>query len=185
VLIEGRGREALTSLLPPGADRVDVSVRWLECEVVRAFERGRIDSAEFASRLVREWALELDPEAFIAQFARWPGDFFPGAKDLVRDLRRRHRVACFSNSNAVHWARFPDLSGLFDATFSSHLIGHVKPDREGFEHVLGELDVHPREVCFLDDLQPNVDSALALGMRAHRVEGVAGVVAALEREGLR
>ena len=61
VLVENGGRAALTAMLPQKAQPGDVRLRWLASSVVQQFERGRISSNEFASSLVKEWGLELDP----------------------------------------------------------------------------------------------------------------------------
>ena len=60
----------------------------------------------------------------------------------------------------------------------------MKPDREIFEHVVAALDRPAERVLFLDDNQPNVDGARAVGLRAARVKGVAQARAALVAEGV-
>jgi glucose-1-phosphatase len=184
VLIENSGREKLTALLPKGADNGDVRLRWLACRVVQQFERGKISRDEFAAALVEEWGIDLAPADFLASFAQWPNTFFPGARELVADLRRHHRVSCLSNSNEVHWERFPELDTLFEHALSSHRIGHVKPDREAFEHALQRTGARPRDTWFFDDLEPNVAAARAVGMRAVQVDGLAAVREVLAMEGL-
>ncbi len=184
VLLENTGREKLTSLLPEGTPPGDVRLRWLASPVVRRYERGHISSQDFAANLVREWGIALEPDAFLSHFAQWPKGFYPGAKELLQELRREHTVVCLSNSNEVHWARFPEIATLFEQAFSSHQIGHVKPDPEAFAFVLAAMQVHPRDAWFFDDLQPNVDAARALGINAIRVEGMGELFAALHSEAL-
>jgi HAD superfamily hydrolase (TIGR01509 family) len=161
-----------------------VRLRWLACRVVQEFERGRVCREEFAARLVAEWGLGLSPADFLASFAAWPNAFFPGARELVTELRKRHRVCCLSNSNEVHWERFPELDTLFEHALSSHRIGYVKPDREAFEHALQRTGARPRDTWFFDDLEPNVAAARSLGMNAVQVEGLAAVREVLVMEGL-
>jgi putative hydrolase of the HAD superfamily len=184
VLVENGGREALTAMLPHKAEPGDVRLRWLASPVVQRFERGHISADEFASSLVKEWELELEPTEFIQSFATWPKGFFPGALDLLTHLRPRYQLACLSNSNEVHWARFPELATMFDFAFSSHQIGHVKPDAAAFNCLLTRTGAEPGNVYFFDDLEPNVDAARALGIRAIQVEGIPALKAALESEGL-
>jgi glucose-1-phosphatase len=184
VLVESNGRAALTAMLPVGSEIGDVPLRWLASPVVQQFERGHIPTQEFASALVKEWGLELDPYEFIQAFATWPKGFFPGAKELVAKLRSHHQVACLSNSNEVHWAQLPELASMFDFALSSHQIGHVKPDVGAFVHLLNETGARAENVYFFDDLQPNIEAAQALGIRAIQVEGISALKAALRREGL-
>jgi putative hydrolase of the HAD superfamily len=184
VLVENGGREALTALLPYKLEGVDVRERWLESPAVRLFERGQMASGTFAAAIIEEWRLELQPSEFIASFATWPKDFFPGAKELIAELKQHHRVACLSNSNAIHWERFPEVPTLFHASFPSHQIGCVKPDREAFAHALREMDAQPRDVYFFDDLAPNVAGAKAAGINAFQVEGISQIEPILRRERL-
>jgi HAD superfamily hydrolase (TIGR01509 family) len=182
VLLENTGREALTAMLPSEMEPGDVRLRWLASSVVQRFEQGHISADEFAHTLVKEWKLKLDPVTFIEAFATWPKGFFPGAKELLGTLRTQHRVICLSNSNEVHWARFPELPTLFDLAFSSHQIGHVKPDREAFEFVVARANADAHDIYFFDDLLPNVEAARALGIKAFQVEGLPDLKAALHSE---
>ena len=61
---------------------------------------------------------------------------------------------------------------MFDATFASHEIGFVKPERAAFEYVVEHLGVRPEEIVFLDDAEPNTVAARDIGIQGHRVLGV-------------
>ncbi len=184
VLVENTGEQGLWSLLPYQLSREEIWARWLASDAVRRFECGQISPEVFAARFIEEWRLEVGPAAFIESFVTWPRGLFDGAAALVRNLRARHCVACLTNNNALHWARFPELPALFDASFASHLTGLLKPDPEAFEHVLRELDVRADQVYFLDDLAQNVEAARKVGMRAVQVRTFAEVEPALRAEGL-
>ena len=184
VLVENTGEQGLSSLLPYQLDRREIWARWLASDAVRRFERGQISPEVFAARFIEEWRLEVGPAAFIEAFVTWPKGLFDGAAALVRNLRAQHRVACLSNTNALHWARFPELPELFDSIFASHLTGFLKPDPEAFEHVLRQLEVRAEAVWFFDDLLPNVEAARKLGIRAVQVRTFAEVEPALRAEGL-
>lgn len=184
VLVENTGEQGLSSLLPYQLDRQEIWARWLASGAVRGFERGQISPEVFAARFIEEWRLEVAPAAFMDAFVAWPRGLFDGAAALVRNLRARHRVACLSNTNALHWARFPELPELFDSIFASHLTGFLKPDPEAFEHVLRQLDVRADTVCFFDDLSQNVEAARRVGIRAVQVTTFAEVEPALRAQGL-
>ena len=149
--------------------------RWLTCEWVRRFERGACPKEDFARGVVDDWALELTPDAFLAEFGQWLVGPLPGAQELVGEVRERVPVACLSNTNSIHWdagaARWP-LWTAFDRAFLSFEIGMVKPDREVFDHVAKELDSEPATLLFLDDNTINVEAALAAGFQARRAVGV-------------
>jgi len=184
VLVENTGEQGLASLLPYRLGREEIWARWLASDAVRRFERGQISPEVFAARFIEEWRLELGPAAFIEAFAAWPKGLFEGAAMLLRKLRALHRVACLTNNNPLHWSRFPELPGLFDSIFASHLTGFLKPDPEAFEHALRELDVRAEAVWFFDDLLQNVEAARKVGIRALQVRGFADVEPALRAEGL-
>ncbi len=151
--------------------------RWLYSPAVRRFERGSSSSDEFAREIVREFDLPVDPATFLAQFERWPTGPFPGALELLAELEDRFRLACLSNSNALHWPRFLSdmhLGEAFHHHFVSHELGALKPDLEVFELVVERLGCAPERILFLDDNQLNVDGARAAGLHAERAEGVAG-----------
>ena len=150
--------------------------RWLASPSVRQFETGLATADEFATALCREFALPIADADFLAAFALWPSRAFPGAHNLLAALAARHRLAVLSNNNSVHWERISrdmGLGGYFSATFLSHEIGLIKPDRAAFEHVVAALGCAPERILFLDDNLVNVEQARAVGMVAHRVTGVA------------
>ncbi|HVB48225.1 MAG TPA: HAD family phosphatase [Burkholderiales bacterium] len=184
VLVEARGRDALQSMLGRRLEPEAIMARWLASAAVGRFERGLIPSEAFAEEFIAEWGLALGPREFLEDFAAWVTGFFDGAEALVGALRTRHRVACLSNINAVHWARLPGLPEMFDAVFASHLTGLMKPDRQAFEYALRELAVRPDAVVYFDDLAPNVEAARSLGMRAFRVAAFSDIERALRAQGL-
>jgi putative hydrolase of the HAD superfamily len=96
-------------------------------------------------------------------------------------------LACLSNTNTIHWPHVRDtlgLSGLLHRYYLSHEIGHLKPTRTAFEHVLVDLGCTPSRVIFLDDNQLNVDAAQAVGIQAYRTVGIAEVKTTLQSLGL-
>ncbi|MCX7960554.1 MAG: HAD-IA family hydrolase, partial [Burkholderiales bacterium] len=73
---------------------------------------------------------------------------------------------------------------LFDVCFASFRTGLMKPDARAFRHALEALGAEPARVWFFDDLAENVAAARALGIRAHRVQGLEALIAKLRAEGL-
>lgn len=147
---------------------------WARCEASHALESGRMTAEAFGACAVRELGLELAPQAFVESFKTWTRDFYPGALAMLAELRKSYRVGCLSNSNALHWG--PRFEAPFDFAYSSHLIGHMKPDAAAFEHVLRQQKLDPAAVCFFDDSEANVAAARRLGMQAHHVLGFQDLV---------
>jgi glucose-1-phosphatase len=184
VLVENVGYAALQALLPGHPEPAHLRERWLGSSLARAFETGRIAPDEFASRFVREWEIDLSPEAFITAFKSWPKGFYPGAETLLRDLRRRYPVSCLSNSNVLHWGQLEGWATLFDPVFVSHLTGEIKPDPSAFLQVIEKLGVSPAQIYFFDDAPPNVAAARQLGIQAFHVDGFAALRALLQSPGV-
>ena len=59
-----------------------------------------------------------------------------------------------------------ELFNLFDDIIVSGEVGVMKPDREIFEFTLRKIGLHADQCLFIDDSQPNVDAASALGFQA-------------------
>lgn len=184
VLVENHGSAKLTAMLPSPLEPEEVWRRWLGSPSVRSFERGRISPEQFASAFVEEWQIGMEPSAFLQAFAMWPQGLYDGVEELLRHLKDPHRLACLSNTNVIHWQRFPQLHALFDSCFLSHEIGLVKPDRAAFEYALEHLKVRAEDVYFFDDLLFNVSAARELGIKAFHVESFSEIEPILRGENL-
>ncbi|HEX3840155.1 MAG TPA: HAD family phosphatase [Acidimicrobiales bacterium] len=174
VLLQMQGVPAMRRLSGVSSDE-ELWNRWLTCSWVRRFESGACSADSFAEGVVNDWRLPVSPAAFLEQFRSWPTGPLPGAESLVREAMARVPVACFSNTNALHWndhLREWPLVRLFETHFLSFEIGSLKPDRRAFDHLAGAVGPSPDRVLFLDDNTANVDGALASGFSAVRVSGV-------------
>ncbi len=172
VLIGNPGFQHFKDLLPDKPDLAELKARWLASRAVRRFESGQCKPHEFASDFIAEWQIEIAPDDFVELFRGWPADVADGAFDLVRRLRANYRVACLSNSNELHWARYQSFIAEFDVAISSHLCGRLKPDRDAFEAAALLCDARPADICFFDDSQQNIDGARSVGMHAFLVNDI-------------
>jgi glucose-1-phosphatase len=187
VLIELAGVDRMLELCNHAFSADQLWARWLASEGVRRFESGRASPDEFGAAMLDEFGLSIAAAQFLEEFTTWPKGVFPGSFELLERLSASYRLACLSNTNALHWPRVCDEMGLaryFETNFASHLIGMLKPDVEIFQHVVDQLGCPPARILFLDDNQLNVASARAAGMVARRVAGLAEVRAALAEVGV-
>jgi glucose-1-phosphatase len=188
VLVDVEGVAAFQRMLGRPLSQEEVWQRWLTASTwVSTFESGRCTPEAFAAGVVAEWGLTVTAEAFLDDFRSWPTRLFPGVRDMLALLAQRCTLACLSNTNSVHWPHVRDtlgLSGLLHRYYLSYEIGHLKPARAAFEHVLADLGCHPACVVFLDDNQLNVNAAQAVGIQAYRTIGIAEVQTALRSLGL-
>lgn len=99
----GGGVSAMQRLAGIGTAE-EVWRRWLSCEWVRSFERGRCKPEEFARGVVSDWELSIGANEFLEHFRGWPEDLFDGARELLDELRGNVQVGCLSNTNSLHWS---------------------------------------------------------------------------------
>lgn len=157
-------------------------------EPFRRHETGHLSADGYFAHLRERLALECDAAAVRAGFNAILVAQIDEAVRLLDVMRPDVPRYVISNTNAVHVAQiehaFPALLPRFDRVFTSHQIGHRKPDAAAFAHVLREIGVAAPQVLLFDDLQPNVDAARACGMQAVLVRGPGDVRAGLEERGL-
>jgi putative hydrolase of the HAD superfamily len=174
VLVELSGVEVMLGWLGQSMTTEEMWRRWLRSEPVRQFETGRIEAAEFATRVTQEFDLPVDPQRFLESFTRWPTGLYPGTLEMLERIPSTYQRALLSNSNSLHWPRVlgeMQLGSVFDHHFVSHLTGRIKPDADAFEHVAATLGCAPARVLFLDDNSLNVEAARQVGMQSVRVQG--------------
>jgi glucose-1-phosphatase len=183
VIIELRGLPILNEWVGTDYTAEEVWNKWLTSAAPRAFEAGKIDKNEFASRIIDELYLNIGVAEFLDYFTTLPIAPFQGAIEMLEALKNSYKTALFSNSNEIHWERKMSkmkLGSVFNFHFASHLMGKVKPDAESFEYVIYELAVSPSQILFFDDNQLNVEAARNAGMRAERVTGLQELQKALK-----
>jgi putative hydrolase of the HAD superfamily len=187
VLVEFDGIAPLLALSGGALTREQARQFWILSNAVRRFETGRCSGGEFAAAAVAELRLDIAPDVFLQQFVSWERGPMPGALELLDSLKLRFVVACLSNNNELHWRWLCEETALpakFDRCYLSHEIGHMKPDRAAFDHVIRDLGVAPGRVLFLDDNPECVAGARAAGLPACRACGVDGVRNALASFGV-
>jgi putative hydrolase of the HAD superfamily len=60
----------------------------------------------------------------------------------------------------------------------------MKPDAAAYGHVIERIGCRPEEILFFDDSPECIEGAASLGIRGHVVQGLHGVLSALESEGI-
>jgi HAD superfamily hydrolase (TIGR01509 family) len=188
VLVGTGGVASLRALAGIDSDEV-LWARWLSCPWVRRFEAGQCTSEEFAAGMVADWALALEPAAFLEEFSGWPQPPFEGALELVDAVRAAVPAGAgfLSNMNSFQWAANYEaipLTEAFAFRFLSFELGLVKPDAAIFEAVADRLPVPRQRVLFLDDNEINVEAAQDAGFAARHVRGVEAAREALVARGV-
>jgi putative hydrolase of the HAD superfamily len=137
-----------------------------------ALSEGRLTLRELYARILADGGRRVDPSAAVARhlavYERAATPLDARVLALVQRLRRRHVVACLTNTE-VEVGRFNRSRGLFapfDRAFLSTEMGLHKPDRAIFDRVLADVGCAPDEALFTDDKLDNVAGAQAAGMHA-------------------
>lgn len=122
---------------------------------------------------------------------RWPETLAGSHEDTVAILRELHDrgvpLYALSNWSAEMFphaeARFEWLE-CFDGVVVSGRVRMAKPEAAIFRHLLDTYGLQPGDVFFVDDHEPNVLAARALGIYAHHFRDAAGLRLDLEGHGL-
>ncbi len=157
---------SLGALWAPGSVG-EASLEEIEQRTAVAFG---VDSATVASLMEDMWA-------------EYVGTLNGELCDYFRRLRPRYRTGILSNSFVGAREREERLyrfSELCDEIVYSHEEGAAKPDPRIYHAVCDRLRVAPAATLFLDDVQENVDGAIAVGMRAIRFRDTAQAIAELD-----
>lgn len=155
-------------------------------KLIDGVERGRVSPRELFE-IVRD---ELGFSEGYAGFRRlWCASFRlrPGAVELMRRAARRRPVYLLSNTNPIHYdfiRRNYAFPGYARGAVLSYRVGLRKPEPAIYQAALRRAGVAAEEALFIDDLQPNVDSALLVGMHAVRYSTTPALARALERFGV-
>ena len=137
-------------------------------------ERGEITEAEFRGRIEPHLEDGFD-------LTRLRTVYFERMQpnrtmiELVRELRGGGVRTALVTNNVREWeplwrSKLPEIDELFEVVVDSAFVGVRKPDPAIYELTLERLGAGAAECVFVDDLEPNCETARALGMLAVRFE---------------
>lgn len=150
--------------------------------------RGEEPFRDAIARLLRSWHLEEDPDRVLAMWEDFDPD--PEAFAVVAGVRAAGTPSHLATNQQDHRTRYMRGLGydaLFDRVFYSSEVSAMKPEPAYFHRVLDALRIEPSRVLFIDDNEQNIESARALGIRAHHhdpASGAAGLRSALAAAGV-
>jgi putative hydrolase of the HAD superfamily len=131
-------------------------------------------------RLVAEGIDKKRARSAVAAWSR-PGEPIPEALDLVRQARKRCRVALFTNATTrlADDLRLLGLDREVDAVVSSARIGMAKPAPGSFRRALRVLQHSAATTVFCDDKAENAEGARRIGIDGVHVPDTAALRQAL------
>jgi FMN phosphatase YigB (HAD superfamily) len=137
-------------------------------------EAGRISDEDFLKEIKKLLSVEVSDEAVIEAWNALLLHFPPERIALLGELKSRYRLFLFSNTNAIHYEKFSEiyrqsfggsLEDHFEKAYYSHSLGHRKPDEAGFEQIIRENGLDPKQTLFVDDALMNVEGAIKAGLK--------------------
>jgi putative hydrolase of the HAD superfamily len=138
-----------------------------------AYDRGDLTGIGFWRNFARRASLDLD-EGTIEELNRQDARMWTTQNAAVlqwqQALKRRGlRTAILSNMGDTVFESVDRAFAWihdFDVCVWSYQVRLVKPDAAIYRLTLDRIGIAPDEALFLDDKQPNIDAARALGMHA-------------------
>ncbi len=143
------------------------------------YDRGDLSPEAYWSALAKDAGTQLAPEQFI-QLRQWDLDMWAHDNPaMVEWLRQVHsagvKTALLSNmphEMVRHVRQQFDWLDQFDHLTFSAEVSLIKPDAAIYAHSLRGVGVAASEALFVDDKEPNVQGARAVGLRALRFRSV-------------
>ncbi|WP_338014423.1 HAD-IA family hydrolase [Deinococcus cavernae] len=135
----------------------------------RAFWSSYSDELAGKLNIHREQARELAEQYPYEKYLK----AVPNARAVLLALRGRGlKIGVLSNTlpSIERTLEAIGLGDVVDVALATCTLGVHKPELEAFTLAAQAMQVHPREVLFVDDRQENVDAARQVGMHAYLID---------------
>ena len=175
-------------------DTTDARNRFLDSVCTMAWHMRHDAGVSFADNAAALIADHPEQESEIRAWGgRWMEMFdgyIDGTPDLIERLHARHvPLYALTNMPSETWPlmqqHFGPVLGRFRHVVVSGDLGMTKPDPAIYNHTLEAIGYpDPAAVLFIDDSEPNIAAADALGFATHHFTGAAGLEATLAHHGL-
>lgn len=134
------------------------------------FEKNQITPNEFKDHLMSKLKIKFEGDTFEQGWNSIYDEIIPGVPELLAKLKKSYRLVALTNTNIVHyptWAtKYAPTLEIFECVFSSHIIGHRKPEPAAYQVVLDYLQMPPVHTWFFDDNPENIAAAQKMGINA-------------------
>jgi glucose-1-phosphatase len=141
-------------------------------ELIVRFDVGEMGGEMFSRLAIRMIGFQGDEREFTSI---WNGIFGsnPRMERSILALKDRFPLFLLSNTSDLHLAylmqNYTVLQHFADGVFSFRA-RCAKPDRKIFETAIQQFGLQPEHTIYVDDLAPNVRSALDIGLKAIRYD---------------
>lgn len=174
VLVRIRWHQQVSRILQRDVPFEEIHALWGQSRSTHEFETGQLDFDGFTDAFLTEFQPPVSRSEFQQLFRDIVDDDFPGAVELLDELRGHYTLSLLSNTNPCHWDIVRERNTflpLLHHHFTSLDLGVMKPDPAIYQAVLNRLNAMPEETLFFDDGVKNVAAARELGMEAEEVNG--------------
>ena len=163
-----------------GRDMAEAYSQKSQVSIFDELETGKITGPEFYQGLREFFQTDASDEALDRAWNAMLLDIPPGRIELIQQLNKQgKRLFLLSNTNGLHKPVFeqilekstglPNLDGLFEKAYYSHLVGDRKPNESIFEHVLEDSSLKAEDTLFIEDSIQHIEAAQRVGIRAHHL----------------
>ena len=125
-----------------------------------AFGIGRISTESFVDIVIREGGGSSE-EIIAGHLAELAGED-PEMVDFLAGLTRYFPIACFSNTNKLHWDFLLETGVAFPHfrhVMASHIAGLAKPTAQAFQYMCSTVGAPIERCLFIDDRAENIEGA--------------------------
>ncbi len=154
---------------------------WYELNLGQISEQQAIK--EYHSRL----GLEIEQLENLAQIVKESLIPIPGSIELLKQLHSTYPLYALTDNTHEIMAYLKqryDFWPLFNGVVVSASIGHLKPSKEIFHHLLSTYQLVAHETLFLDDIARNVEGARNVGIKAILFENTEQTVNEMKQMGI-
>lgn len=159
-----------------GLSKEEVYTIFLSSPWAPEFERGKISAIDFRAEVRAALNADLTDNQIDSAWNAMLGDLPQKRIELLGSLRTKYQTLVLSNTNEIHIQAFDKIVAYatngntidhyFDRVHYSHHLGMRKPDSEIYSRVIDIHELKPSETLFIDDMEPNIIGAQAVGLRA-------------------
>lgn len=139
-------------------------------------ETGRISAQHFVNGLLKLLPAGTSPNQVVAAWNAMIFDVPKSRIEMLKHLRKTHKVFLLSNTNEIHIAKAYrnwdkahsfKIRDCFDQIYLSHEVGMRKPNAEIFDFVCEQEKLIKEKTLFIDDSIQHIKGAKAAGLKTH------------------
>ena len=146
-------------------------------------EMGFVNEQEFYDGLRKLTNLSLTNEQIKLGWNALLVGFRKNSIQWLKDNNTQYPTFLYSNTNQIHQDHFIaefentiadySFASIFKTPYYSHKMGMRKPDPASFTYILEKEGLVAAETLFIDDNEPNIIAAAAVGLKVlHLKEGM-------------